>query len=196
MKTLLLLLILMTTCSPSEREIQNTDTLLSCFKPARQSSNYMVPNSNRIPYPASNAFDCRNQPLHLANFSYTGLEATPWIEVDLLDTFRITQIDVINRIDNVVAKNRLKRFRIFVSLTPLTELPLSGEVASYNQPTPALDSIKYAVSVNGRYVRLWMEGSAANYLGLSELRVWGSFATIVCDTIKIPIAFRDSIICN
>ena len=174
-----------------------TDSLLSCFKSARQSSNYMVPNSSRIPYPASNSFDCRNQPVHGANFSQTGLELNPWIEVDLGGNYQVNQIDVINRIDNLVYKSRLKRFRIFVSNQPLNDLPVSGEVAAYNQASPALDSIKYRVSVNGRYVRLWMENPAPNYLSLSELRVWGMPSQIVCrDTIyKIPvISFRDSVV--
>lgn len=171
------------------------DSLLSCFKPARQSSPYNSRNS----YPASNAFDCRNQPLHGANFSHTGLEASPWIEVDLQANYQINQIDVINRMDpnNDIAKSRLKRFRLFVSNSPLTELPISGEVAAYNQASPALDSIKYQVSVYGRYVRLWMENPAANYLSLSEVRVWGQPSQIVCrDTIyKVQVvSFRDSVV--
>lgn len=148
--------------------------LVSCFKPARQSSNYNGANS----YPAEKAFDCRNQPTHGANFSQTGLEATPWLEVDLQASFHITQIDVINRMDNNIAKGRLKRFRIFVTDIPLTELPIAGEVASYNQANPALDSIKYTINANGRYVRLWMEGPAANYLSISELRVFGDSITV------------------
>lgn len=171
--------------------------LISCFKPARQSSNYMVPTSSRIPYPASNAFDCRNQPLHGANFSQTGLELSPWLEVDLGANFQINQIDVINRMDNSIAKGRLKRFRLFVTNSPLTALPISGEVAAYNQASPALDSIKYNLNVNGRYVRLWMENPAANYLSLSELRVWGNPSQIVCrDTIyRVQVVtFRDSVV--
>lgn len=169
------------------------DSLLSCFKTARQSTNYNSRNS----YPASNAFDCRNQPLHGANFSHTGLEASPWIEVDLGSNYQINQIDVINRMDNQIAKSRLKRFRLFVSNSPLTALPISGEVASYNQASPALDSIKYQVNTNGRYVRLWMENPAANYLNISELRVWGQPSQIVCrDTIyKVQVvSFRDSVV--
>lgn len=169
------------------------DSLLSCFRPARQSSNYNAQNS----YPAEKAFDCRNQPLHGANFSQTGLELNPFIEVDLGQTYNIGQIDVINRMDNSIAKARLKRFRIFATNTPLTELPLTGEIASYNQASPALDSIKYTVNANARYVRLWMENAAPNYLSLSELRVWGSQTSVICrDTIyKVPyISFRDSLV--
>ena len=169
------------------------DSLLSCFRPARQSTNYNSRNS----YPASNAFDCRNQPLHGANFSQTGLELNPWIEVDLQANYQINQIDVINRMDNQIAKSRLKRFRLFVSNSPLTELPISGEVAAYNQASPALDSIKYQVNTNGRYVRLWMEWPAANYLSVSEIRAWGQPSQIVCrDTIyRVQVvSFRDSVV--
>lgn len=167
--------------------------LISCFKPARQSSNYNVQNS----YPADKAFDCRNQPLHGANFSQTGLDQNPWIEVDLGANFQINQIDVINRIDNSIAKGRLKRFRLFVTNSPLTALPISGEVAAYNQASPALDSIKYTTSAYGRYVRLWMENASANYLSISEVRVWGNPSQIICrDTIyRVQVvSFRDSVV--
>lgn len=168
------------------------DDLISCFKPSRQSSNFNWYNS----YPSSKAFDCRNQMLHGANFSQTNLEQYPWIEVDLGANYQINQIDVINRIDTYIAKGRLKRFKVFVTNVPLTELPASGEVVFYNQVSPALDSIKFPVNAQGRYVRLWMENlAAANYLSISEMRVWGGTSQVVCRDsiyhIQVPI-MRDS----
>lgn len=170
------------------------DSLLSCFKPARQSSNYNSVNS----YPADKAFDCRNQPLHGANFSHTGLEASPWIEVDLGNNYQINQIDVINRMDNATAKSRLKKFKIYTSVFPITNL--SPVVVDHTASAP-IDSVKFQVQASGRYVRLQADMVPANYLNLSEVRVWGSSASIVCrDTIiKVPYtAYRDSLIsiCN
>ena len=173
---------------------QFADSLISCFKPSRQSSNYNAPNS----YPADKANDCRNQPLHGANFSHTGSEASPWWEVDLGDTFRISQIDVINRMDNATAKNRLKKFKIYTSLFPITNL--SPIVVDHTASAP-IDSVKFQVQASARYVRLQAEMSPANYLNLSEIRVWGSPAAVICrdSIIRVPYtAFRDSVVqvCN
>lgn len=196
MKKIILSIILLIVfgCKSEVRQAAVGDPI-SCFKPAKQSSNYISPFfPSRIPYPADKAFDCRNQPLHGANFSQTGLEQYPWLEVDLGGNYSITQIDVINRQDNTIAKGRLKKFRIFVSNDSLTELPASGEVASYDQAIPSLDSISFSINSNGRYVRLWMENtSAANYLSISEMRVWGAISNIVCrDTVYHVPVIRDS----
>lgn len=197
MKRILLSIILLIVfgCGGTEVRQAAVGDPVSCFKPARQSSNYNGANS----YPADKAFDCRNQPLHGANFSQTGLEQFPWIEVDLGASYQINQIDVINRMDNAIAKGRLRKFRVFVTNTPLTALPAAGEVAAYNRVNPPLDSIKFPVNVSGRYVRLWMENTAsANYLSISEIRVWEGTAppvTVVCDTtvFSVPV-MRDSIV--
>lgn len=194
---LFLILLLSANCGDKQVQTQAVGDIISCFKLARQSSNYNGANS----YPADKAFDCRNQPTHGANFSQTGLEQFPWIEVDLQGVYQINQIDVINRQDNAIAKGRLKKFRIFVTDTPLTSLPATGEVAAYNRISPALDSIKFPVNAQGRYLRLWMENTAAaNYLSLSEIRIWGQTPSeppvvTVCDTViyQVPV-MRDSMV--
>lgn len=193
---LFLILLLSANCGDKSAQTQAVGDLISCFKPARQSSNYNGANS----YPADKAFDCRNQPTHGANFSQTGLEQFPWIEVDLGATYQINQIDVINRQDNAIAKGRLRKFRIFVTNTPLTALPAEGEVAAYDRVNPALDSIKFPVNVQGRYLRLYMiNTAAANYLSISEIRVFAQPASeppvTVCDTViyQVPV-MRDSMV--
>lgn len=197
MKIILFILTLLLVGCKNEPQQLAVNDLISCFKPATQSSNYNWYNS----YPAGKAVDCRNQPTHGANFSQTGLEQYPWLEIDLGSVYQINQIDVINRIDNAIAKGRLKKFRIFATNTPLVGLPTSGEIAAYNQATPALDSIKFTVNTQARYVRIWMENVAsANYLSISELRVFGQVpseppVTVVCDTTvyQVPV-MRDSVV--
>lgn len=165
------------------------DSIISVGKPSKQSSNYNAANS----YPSDKAFDGRSWPEHGANFSHTGSELQPWIEVDLQRDYTVSKIVLVNRGD--CCGNRLGKFRITVTQFPVLAYPNAGFV--YDNTTALTNGqvITIPVSASGRYVRLSSDNSTPQPLHISEFSVYGKAKTtgIVCDTFKIV---RDSIVCR
>lgn len=201
-------LIILTTVSCSDGTMNGKETGIDCGgdcppcnqgivsigKPATQSSNYNAVNS----YPARNAFDGRQQPTWGANFSYTGHENMPWLQVDLGENHRVSKVTIVNRLDNNGRYiPRLKRFRIFITPTPATSFDQPGFVYEFNNPS-GFNTIEIPVNTTGRYARLWADNTvhSEKWLHISEMSVYGvpDAAPCIPDTLWVRVI--DTIICK
>ncbi|WP_158501608.1 discoidin domain-containing protein [Vitiosangium sp. GDMCC 1.1324] len=138
-------------------------------KPATQSSTYGTA-------PASRAVDGNTEgQLGAGSVTHTNNDAAAWWQVDLGDTYDITEVRVWNRTD--CCAERLQNFYVFVSTVAFTS----------NDPevTKGQPGVKaYLVSgvggspttasfyqTKGRFVRVQLRGT--NYLSLAEVQVFG-----------------------
>ena len=135
---------------------------LSQGKTASQSSNYSSA------YPASKAND------GASSFNHTGAELQPWWQVDLGSSQSVNYIQITNRVE--CCGNRIKRFKVFVSNSPVSSYSASGSVYVYDNSSGLAAGQIVNISnldATGRYVRIWVDNSGYgnNYLHLSEVRV-------------------------
>lgn len=160
---------------------------ISQGKPAKMSSQYLANTNN---YPASMGNDGI---ISINNFFHTGAEVFPWWEVDLGTNIKLSSFRIVNR--QGCCQDRITDFKIFISSSPLTTMPISGW--AYKHDGSQFNELVKPILGTGRYVRLWAEQPKARYLNLSEVQFFGTTGVIVCDTIKIPvITYRDSISCK
>ncbi len=110
------------------------------------------------------------------NFSHTDENANAWIEIDLQNQFRITQINVWNRPD--CCADRLSEYQVFTSDVPFTSKDIvttanqSGVGVFFQEATAARPT---SVNIGGRiarYVRIQLIGT--NFLHPSEIEVLGT----------------------
>lgn len=158
------------------------DPIISLNKVATQSSNYMP---NTIPYPASKAVDGIKD--NVNNFSHTLAELKPWIEIDLGAQYKVTEIEIKNRVGCSQCGGRLKKFRVWVTAEKQLTYTETGYHFQYTNDLGAKDGeiIPSKATAFGRYIKLWADnGTVANYLNLAEITVKG---------IPSDVCFRDSI---
>jgi len=143
----------------------STTINLSQGKTATQSSTYSAS------FPASNAVDG-----NASNINHTGIELQPWWQVDLGVANQVSTIEITNRQD--CCGDRIKRFRVFVSNSPVTSYSTSGFVYEYNNATGLSNGQVINIpniNLSGRYVRIWVDntGYGNNYLHFAEVKVMG-----------------------
>lgn len=165
------------------------DPLISKGKPIIQSTNYNAANS----YPATKVNDGMTGG---ANFNHTSNELQPFIQIDLGGTFKVSKITVVNRQD--CCKERIRKFKLFVSNSPVSGYSTSGYVYEFNSSTPFSTLDIPVSSVAGRYVKFICDnGTVKNYLHLSEISVFGVPGTVVCKDSTIQVTYtavKDSVI--
>jgi len=142
---------------------------LSQGKPATQSTTYSST------YPASKAND------GASTFNHTNAELQPWWQVDLGSTNLVTSIQLTNRQD--CCGNRIKRFRVFVSNSPIASYATAGYAYVFDNASGLTNG--QVININnltatGRYVRVWVDntGYGNDYLHLSEVKVMGCVSTV------------------
>jgi len=148
-----------------------TVTNISQGKSTSQSSNFNQANS----YPASMAVDGSTA---TGSFNHTGTELQPWFQIDLAGPHFISNIEITNRTGCTACAGRLKRFKVFVSSSPINGYSSSGHVYEFNNPTGLSNGQVINIpniNVSGRYIKIWMDNSGYgnNYLHLAEVRVLG-----------------------
>lgn len=158
---------------------------ISQGKTATQSGNFDAVNS----YPASMAVDGSTA---AGSFNHTSSQLQPWWQVDLANSFLVTSIEITHRTGCTACAGRIKRFRVFVSASPVAAFSTSGAVYEYNNPTGLGNGeviIIPNLNATGKYVRIWADhGNAANYLHLAEVKVMGCCATNQNPSISISSA--------
>lgn len=136
----------------------------------------LFPNYSTL-YPASKGNDGIE-----SNFFSTHADPSPWWTVDLGSNTGVTRIQIINRKD--CCGDRLKNFKVYVSV----DNAFSANEVVYTHSTVCTNGQAIEIPLtgkSGRYVKVEAQNSPANYLHLSEVRVYNT-----------PVAgeyFRDSI---
>jgi|GEM_PF-1843542 len=147
-----------------------TSTNISQGKTATQSGNYDAANT----YPASKAVDGSTA---TNSFNHTNPALQPWWQVNLGSVFNVTSIEITHRTGCAPCAGRIKKFRVFVTSTPVASYSTSGFVYEYNSPTGLTNGQIINITglnATGQYVRVWVDhGSTANYLHLAEVKVMG-----------------------
>lgn len=131
------------------------------FKPVKQSSTDHKSGAHR-------AVDgITNGNWNNASVSHTTFENNPWLEIDLLDEYEITDITLHNRTD--CCSHQMANLTISVSDNPM-EGGLKGEVFA-NEPGQVGNSKKYSNRKKGRYVKVQM--NKTDQLMLAEVVING-----------------------
>lgn len=143
-------------------------SLLSVGKPALQSSTDYGGS-------AKLAVDGNTNGIWMINsVTHTAFEAQSWWQVDLGGINKITKVEIYNRTD--CCSDRLRNFVIAISPNNMAGLTLAQLKADPSVKLEHVESIDESGSyhfdeVNGRYVRVQLEGS--NILSLAEVEVYG-----------------------
>jgi len=165
-------------CSPCNSSCPSPVNL-SQGKTATQSSTY------NASYPASKSNDGLTN-----NFNHTNSELQPWWQVDLAGNYQVTSIQITNRGD--CCGNRIKKFRIFVSPTPVGSYAANGSIYEYNNPSGMTNGQVLTIAnltAVGQYVKIWVDNSSfgANYIHLAEIKVMGCTSSVnPCETNQEP----------
>ncbi|MEP7268555.1 MAG: discoidin domain-containing protein, partial [Saprospiraceae bacterium] len=137
--------------------------------------------------PASMAVD---GVINSSNFNHTGYELQPWWQVDLGNTFTVSSIQITNRTGCTPCAGRTKRFRVFVSASPIASFNTGGSVYEYNS-TGLTDGQVITINGlnnNGRYVKVWADNGSINLpLHLAEVTVMGCSSASSCQNNQNPI---------
>ncbi len=147
---------------------------ISQGKTATQSGNFDAANT----YPASKAVDGSTTS---SSFNHTNPTTQPWLQVNLGGNHSVTRIEITNRTGCPSCAGRTKKFKVFVSSSPVTTYSSGGSVYEYNNTTGLTDGQVINItglSANGQYIRVWVDnGTSSNYLHLAEVRVFGCSQT-------------------
>lgn len=143
----------------------------------------LFPNYSTL-YPAAKGNDGIE-----SNFFSTHADPLPWWQVDLGSNVGVSRIQIINRKD--CCGDRLKNFKVYVSLDNV----FSANEVVYTHTSVCTNGQVIEIpltSKSGRYVRIEAQNSPANYLHLSEVKVFsGGVPCTPRDTIYKVI--RDSV---
>ncbi len=109
----------------------------------------------------------------------TNYDPNPWWQVDLGASASVSSVVIWNRTD--CCSSRLSDYWVFISDTPFlaTDIPAtlqdrSGTFASHQTSATGPSATIASLGVPGRYVRVQL--SAANYLSLAEVQVFGTLS--------------------
>lgn len=147
-----------------------TPTNVAVGKASSQSTTYPLPNTE-----ASNGNDGdTNGDYANGSITHTLNDANAWWQVDLGESYDISEIRLHNRTD--ANQTRLTNYHILVSDDPFTSTNLAttlaqSGVSDYPNAGTAGNPSTANVNRTGRYVRVQLDGT--NYLHLAELEVIG-----------------------
>jgi len=146
----------------------SSPTNLSLGKTASQSSSYDGTT------PASDAVDGSTSS---SSWQCSALEIQPWWQVDLGSTYQVSSIELTHRTGCTACTGRIKKFRVFVTTSPVSSYSTAGYVYEYTNTTGLGNGQVLNIpnlSANGRYVRIWVDnGSSANWMHFAEVKVMG-----------------------
>lgn len=111
------------------------------------------------------------------NYSRTRSAIQNWWQVNLGGIYKISSVIIRHRIGCTSCVGEIKRFRLFVTTSPVTSFNTAGYVYEYNSAT-GLDNgetLTIPVSnINGQYVRIYVDnGTSSRAMSLSEVTVMG-----------------------
>ena len=112
-----------------------------------------------------------------SNYSRTRSATQNWWEVDLAANYKISSVIIRSRINCSSCVGEIKRFRLFVTNSPVSSFNTAGYVYEYNSATGLGNGATLTVpvsNVNGRYVRIYVDnGSSSRAMSFSEVTVMG-----------------------
>ncbi len=112
-----------------------------------------------------------------SNYSRTRSATQNWWQVDLAANYKISSVIIRHRIGCSSCVGEIKRFRLFVTTSPVTSFNTSGYVYEYNSATGLGNGETLTIPVSniqGRYIRIYVDnGTTSRAMSLAEVTVMG-----------------------
>lgn len=112
-----------------------------------------------------------------SNYSRTRSATQNWWQVDLAATYKISSVIIRHRIGCSSCVGDIKRFRLFVTTSPVTSFNTAGYVYEYNSTTGLGNGETLTIpvsNINGQYVRIYVDnGTTSRSMSLSEVTIMG-----------------------
>ncbi|MBW7944186.1 DUF2341 domain-containing protein [Patescibacteria group bacterium] len=139
-------------------------------KTTSQSSSPITPGASSLAADGNTDGDWNN-----GSVSHTAEEANAWWQVDLGQSYNLSDVDIYNRTDGTTA-TRLSNYHVLISEFPFISTNLATTISSFgvddfHQTTTAGSPTTIAANTTGRYLRVQQSGT--NYLHMAEVEAFG-----------------------